>query len=187
MQNEDVSPMKPPQSARHELLELNEGSALKSEIKLLKTKQTPSHSPSNNIETPRSDQEQGLQFGRTKFDQLYDDARYRNYRQLNLYKPVLDDECTFSPKVKSKRPAYQNPNQLPYKRLYEGAMQRVLKNEIKQINLLSPNSSHGKSLLHKRSLSNKRKSSQATMQGGFNAPSVAMRSQSPTEHYYSSQ
>jgi hypothetical protein len=57
MQNEDVSPMKPPQSARHELLELNEGSALKSEIKLLKTKQTPSHSPSNNIETPRSDQE----------------------------------------------------------------------------------------------------------------------------------
>lgn len=36
---------------------------------------------------------------RSKFDQLYDDSKHRNYRKKHMYKSPLDEECTFKPKL----------------------------------------------------------------------------------------
>jgi len=44
----------------------------------------------------------------SKFDSLYQDAKRRNERQLNIYSACLDAECTFKPELEAKKPRFSN-------------------------------------------------------------------------------
>ncbi len=40
---------------------------------------------------------------KSKFESLYEDAKRRNERQLNIYSACIDSECTFKPDLLTKK------------------------------------------------------------------------------------
>lgn len=66
----------------------------------------------NSIKSNRSNQSvtrsQSQKRSNSKFESLYQDAKRRNERKLNIYSACLESECTFQPDLALSKPRFSN-------------------------------------------------------------------------------